>query len=145
MRHVVASILTVLLALTATAQSSKSTPSSSLSFLKSYKGKSPQEVGLFKQKAFTSRLRQLLGLANYAFLEKNWHVQMPMEYAGNLFVAEACQRHSCGFTDFMVVYDFAADRLYAGIRKDRVPKTYAEKGAALPQSLVKWTKDPYKN
>ncbi|AQG79998.1 hypothetical protein [Spirosoma montaniterrae] len=114
-----------------------------LNFLKTYDGKFSYKVQLFKKRAFTQRLERLVGPKRYAFLKRNWHIDMPMVYKNDQFVAEACQRHSCGFTDFMVVYDFNTDEMFAGIRIDRVPKTYAEKKGKLPPVLTTWRVDKY--
>lgn len=143
MKFPLLSLLVLLFTHTALAQPPNSV-THPLDFLKTYNGKLAHTVGLLEKPAFKRRLERLVGQKHYLFMQRNWQIDPPMEFANGVFVAEACQRHSCGFTDFMVIYDFNQNKLFAGIRRNRVVKTYAEKGGTLPARLEKWTDDPYK-
>jgi len=99
-----------------------------LNFLRDLEGKYPYEIKLFDNSIFYQRLEKLLGNDNCEFLISNFDVQSPITIKNDVFVAEACQAHNCGDTDFIVVYDFSNDTMYAGIREEGKIRTYSEKG-----------------
>jgi hypothetical protein len=103
--------------------------SNNLDFLKKLNGKYPYEVNLFDNSTFTQRLKNLLGNSKYNFLIETWAVEVPMEYANNIFVASGCQAHNCASTNFIIVVDFAKNVMYAGIREEDEVKTYSEDGS----------------
>lgn len=102
-------------------------PAGDLDFLKTLNGKYPNDVKLFDNAPFTERLKKLTG-DRYNFLRETWAVETPMEYSNDVFVASACQAHNCGSTNFIIVYDFSKNVMYAGIREEEKVKTYAEDG-----------------
>lgn len=112
--------------------------SSKLGFLKELNGKYPMEVKLFDNAAFTQRLKKLLG-DRYDFLKTTWAVETPIEFNHNVFKASACQAHNCPATNFIVVYDFGNDVMYAGIKEENVIKTYSENGKNIAE-IEQWVK-----
>ena len=118
-------------------QPRENSTSTNLDFLKQLDGKYPFEVKLFDNDAFTQRLQKLLGTSRYNFLKETWGVEMPMEFTNNVFVASGCQAHNCGSTNFIVVYDFSVDVMYAGIREENQVTTYSEDGGSSPR-ITKW-------
>lgn len=109
-----------------------------LDFLKTLNGKYPDDAKLLENTAFTSRLKKLLG-DRYTFLKETWAVETPMEYSNEVFSASACEAHNCGATNFIVVYDFSKNIMYAGIREEEKVKTYAEDGSTSPK-ITAWEK-----
>ena len=112
-------------------------PLNNLNFLKELDGKYPFEVELFDNTDFTQRLKKLLGNSRYNFLKETWAVEIPIEYKNNVFVASGCQAHNCGSTNFIVVYDFPNDVMYAGIREEDQITTYSENGGSS-EKIIKW-------
>lgn len=113
--------------------------SGDLDFLKTLNGKYPNDAKLFDNTAFTDRLKKLLG-DRYNFLKETWAVETPMEYSNDIFTASACQAHNCGATNFIIVYDFLKNVMYAGIREEGKIKTVAEDGGTNPK-ITEWEKD----
>jgi hypothetical protein len=107
--------------------------SNNLDFLKKLNGKYPYEVKLLDNSALTQRLKKLLGNSRYYFLKETWAVETPMEFTNNLFVASGCQAHNCGSTNFIIVFDFSNNVMYAGIREEGIVKTYSEDGSNSPK------------
>lgn len=64
----------------------------------------------------------------FNFLKQTWAVEVPMEFKNNIFVASACKAHDCSSTNFIIVFDFSNNVLYAGIREDDISKIYSENG-----------------
>lgn len=104
-----------------------------LDFLKKLNGKYPYEVKLFENSILMKRLKKLLGNSRYNFLIETWTVETPMEFANNIFVASGCQAHNCGYTNFIIVFDFSNNVMYAGIREEYKVKTYSEDGSNSPK------------
>lgn len=109
-----------------------------LEFLKTLNGKYPNDAKLFENIAFTLRLKKILG-DRYTFLKETWAVETPMEYSNDVFTASACQAHNCGATNFIIVYDFSKNVMYAGIREEEKVKTYAEDGSTNSK-ITEWEK-----
>lgn len=107
-----------------------------MDFLKDLNGKYPNDVKLLENKALTERLKKLLG-DRYNFLKETWAVETPMEYSNNIFTASACQAHNCGSTNFIIIFDFLKNVMYAGIREEEKAKTYAEDGSSNAK-LTDW-------
>jgi len=103
-----------------------------LDFLKKLNGKYPYDVKLFNNSALMQRLKKLLGNSRFNFLKETWAVETPMEFTNNIFVASACQAHACAYTEFIIVYDFSNNVMYAGIREEGKVKTYSEDGSNSP-------------
>lgn len=108
-----------------------------LDFLKKLNGKYPYEVNLFENSIFTQRLEKLLGKSRYNFLTETWAVEVPMEYANNIFVASGCQAHNCASTNFIIVFDFSKKVMYAGMREENEVKTYSEDGSNSTK-VIEW-------
>jgi hypothetical protein len=104
-----------------------------LDFLKKLNGKYPWEVKLFNNSALMQRLKKLLGNSRFNFLKETWYLENPMEFTNNIFVASGCEQHNCGSTNFIIVYDFSNNVLYAGIREQDKVKTYSEDGSNSPK------------
>jgi len=100
-----------------------------LNFLKTLNGKYPFDVKLLQNFALTQRLKILLGNERYNFLIENWATEVPMSFLNNIFVAEGCQAHNCSSTNFIIVYNFSNNVMYAGIREEENIKTYSEDGS----------------
>jgi len=101
-----------------------------MEFLKNFDGKYPYEVNLLKNPVFVKRLKKLIGENRYNFLIKTWAVETPIEFANNIFVASACKAHDCPTTNFIIVYDFSNNIMYAGIKEYNNIKTYSEDGSS---------------
>lgn len=108
-----------------------------LDFLKKLDGKYPYDVKLLDNSVFMKRLKKLLGNERYAFLKDNWATEMPMQFSDNIFVAEGCQAHNCGSTNFILVYNFNNNVLYAGIREEEYVKTFSEDGG-FSTKIIDW-------
>jgi len=113
------------------------TGTNKLEFLKELNGKYPNEVKLLENAALIERLKKLLGEERYNYLNETWAVETPMEYKDNIFLASACQVHNCASTNFIIVYNFSTNILYAGIREDNQVKTYADDGSSS-QEINNW-------
>lgn len=104
-----------------------------LNFLKKVNGKHTWDIKLFENKAFKCRLLKLIGDENYSFLSKYWITEAPMSFSGNIFSAKGCQIHNCNMTNFIIVYDFTNNVMYAGIRKEGNVKTFSEDEGDAPK------------
>lgn len=107
-------------------------PAGDLDYLKKYAGKYPHDVHLLTGPALAKRLKKLLG-NRYAFVQKTWAVETPMQVEGNVFSASGCQQHNCADTNFIIAVDFSNNVLYAGIREETKVKLYAEDGSTNKQ------------
>ena len=107
-----------------------------LSFLKEFDGKYPHDVKLLDNPALTKRLRDLLN-ERYKYLKETWAVETPMEIKNGNFIASACQAHNCGYTNFIIVYSFDRNILYAGVREEKIVKTYSEDGSSN-EEIAAW-------
>lgn len=104
--------------------------------LKKFKGKYPFEAKLFQDSAFADRLKKLLG-DRYNFLKENWTLATPIELSNNIFIASGCKAHFCNSTNFIVVYDFSSNVMYAGIRDENNVKAYSEDGT-ISSRITEW-------
>lgn len=111
----------------------------SLDGLKKLNGKYSFEAKLFDNIAFNNRLRKLIG-NKYDFLKENWNVTTPMEFSANTFIAEGCKAHFCNSTNFIVVYEFSSDVMYAGIRDKNNVKIYSDDGTTTSR-ITEWAKE----
>ena len=110
-----------------------------LDFLKNLNGKYPYEVNLFEVYKFTHRLQNLLG-NRYEFLMENRGPETPIKYSNGVFVLWVCKAHDCNLTNFIIVYDFSIDVMYAGIRENGQVETYSENGKTSP-IVTEWQKE----
>ncbi|MDI9873832.1 hypothetical protein [Flectobacillus rivi] len=108
----------------------------SMTFLRKLQGKYPFDVKLFNSQSLTTRLKKLLG-NRYQFMVSTWAVEVPIEVKNNLFVANGCEQHNCGATNFIIVYDFTKNNLSAGIREGDKVNTYSEDGSNSPR-VMQW-------
>lgn len=110
-------------------QAKQSERTDNLNFLKTLNGKYPYDVKLLENPIFTQRLKTLLGNERYNFLVENWATEIPIIFSNNFFVAEGCQLHNCSSTNFIIIYNFSNNVMYAGIREEENIKTYSEDGS----------------
>lgn len=108
-------------------------------YLKSYNDKYSFEVKLFSNQLFVSRLKKVIG-QRHSLIKKYWNVATPIEIRNNYMIASGCQAHNCGYTNFMIVYSFAYDKFYIGIREDEKVDLYSEDKSDFPERLLKWAK-----
>lgn len=120
-----------------TENSTKPTEEANLDFLKNCDGKYIHEVQLFENKLFAGRLEKLIGADNFNMLKDDWTTVMPMEYRNDIFSAEGCKPHDCGANNYIIVYDFSEDALYAGISINEKAQTFSENGKTSPK-VEKW-------
>jgi hypothetical protein len=107
-------------------QAKQSERTDNLNFLKKLNGKYPYDVKLLENSSLAQRLKILIGNERYNFLIENWATEIPMVFSKNIFVAEGCQAHNCGSTNFILVYNFNNNVMYCGIREEENVKTYSE-------------------
>jgi len=117
----------------------ENTNRNTLNDLKDFNGKYPFEVKLFDNATFSYRLQKLLG-NRYNYLKENWTVATPLEFSNNTFVASGCKAHFCNSTNFIVVYDFSSDIMYAGIREGHIVKMYSENTTTSPR-ITEWANE----
>jgi len=108
-----------------------------LDFLKKYDGKYADEVHLFEKQIFADRLGKLIGTENFKMIKDDWTTIMPMEFGNNVFSAEGCKPHDCGANNYIIVYDFSEDAMYAGISNNEKAETFSENGKTSPK-VEKW-------
>lgn len=108
-----------------------------LDFLKKYDGKYADEVHLFEKQIFADRLGKLIGTKNFKMIKDDWTTIMPMEYRNDVFSAEGCKPHDCGANNYIIVYDFSEDAMYAGISNNEKAETFSENGKTSPK-VEKW-------
>lgn len=108
-----------------------------LDFLKKYDGKYADEVHLFEKKIFSERLEKLIGTESFKLIKDDWTTLMPMEYAKNIFSAEGCKPHDCGPNNYIIVYDFSEEAMYAGICIDYKAATFSENEKTSPK-VERW-------
>lgn len=140
MKIFILTILPFFIAFTIVAQSNtkvKPKASTSLAYLKNYDTKYPGEVKLFSKPQFVNRVKALIG-TRYTLLKNYWNVESPIEITGGNFIAYGCQQHNCDVTNFMIIYNFANDKMYVGIREEEAIKTYSENGSPIPARLNEW-------
>jgi hypothetical protein len=114
-----------------------SQPVKKLDFLQDLNGQSPNDAALFDQTEFTLRLEKLLA-DKYSFLRETWAVETPIEVADGVFAASGCQAHNCDATNFIVVYSFADDVLYAGVRVEGEVSVFSEKEGSTIKAIDDW-------
>lgn len=108
-----------------------------LDFLIKYKNKSVSESRLFQNGAFIGRLKKLLGKSVLDFMINYWNVEGKILIQDNIFIAEGCQAHNCGETNFIITYDFITKVLAVGVREDGRIQIYSEDGSR-PQPITDW-------
>jgi TPR repeat protein len=96
-----------------------------LSFLNAYADKYPYEVKLLDHPLLSKRVEALIG-DRFKYMKKTWAVETPMKVSNGKFIASACMAHNCASTNFIIIYDFAINNFYVGIREDDVVSTYSE-------------------
>ena len=109
---------------------------SNLEVLKKYNNKYPHEVKLLENQNLVRRLKNILG-NRFMFLKSTWGPESPIEVNGSIFKSEACERHNCGNTNFIILIDFVSDNLCVGIKEEGKIKTYSEKGNC-PNEIQMW-------
>ena len=111
--------------------------SSNLDFLIKYENKRVNESRLFKNYAFISRLKKLLGKSVLDFMINYWNVEGVILIQDNIFIAEGCQAHNCGETNFIITYDFITKVLAVGVREEQRVQIYSEDGSRT-QPISDW-------
>ena len=107
-----------------------------LNFLKAYNGEYAQNIKLFSNLKFTTRLKMLIG-TRYKMVKDTCQVEVPIVIENSQFIAEACQPHNCSSTNYIIIYDFQSGILYAGIRKEDVIRIFSENGRKC-QKITDW-------
>lgn len=123
-------------ATTALAEIAAESSNGSMAFLNAYAGKYPYEVKLLDHPVLSKRLAAMIG-DRFGFMKKTWAVESPMQVSNGKFIASACMAHNCASTNFIIIYDFASNNLYAGIREDDVVSAYSEQGVSCTE-LQSW-------
>ena len=114
-----------------------STDPGSLSFIKGWKNKYPEEVNMFDHPVIENRLSALLD-AEYDLLKANWNVQIPFEEEQGIFHTGGCKKNDCPAFHSMIYFDIAANTINVWIMKDRSYKLYVEKDTIqLPEGMKK--------
>jgi|SRR5690554_1652445 len=110
-----------------------------LNFLKKLNGKYPSEVEIFENKNFKDRLKSVLG-SKYIYLIETWGPETPIEINENFFISEACQKHNCYNTNFIIIYNYEKDIIEIGIREDMKISVYSD-GVKKSNILTDWEQD----
>jgi hypothetical protein len=118
---------------------SKTSKKNGLEFFKLSEGKYPSEIKLFDNTDFVNRLKKLIGY-RYDFLEDYWSIEMPIEFKNGIYIIEGCEKHNCGWTNFIVTYDLTYNHLSVGIRDERKVKIFSEK-SYHPLIIDEWEKE----
>lgn len=110
-----------------------------LEFFEKSEGKYPSELNLFENTEFVKRLKKLIGF-RFGFLKDYWNVEMPIEFKNGVYIVEGCEKHNCGWTNFIVTYDLKYNHLSVGIREEQKVKIYSEK-TYHPLVIDEWEKE----
>lgn len=113
--------------------------SKTLNFLKALNGKYPNDVKIFDDKKFKDRLKSVLS-SRYTYLMETWGPETPIEITGDFFISEACQKHNCYDTNFIIIYDFDNDVLEIGIKEGMKISVYSD-GINKSYILMDWEQD----
>jgi len=106
-------------------------------YLMGYNGQYSYDVKLLEGKKLKQSLTLLLGPERLKFLTKYWNVENPMTVENGIFSAAACQQHNCSDTNFIIVVDIEANKLYVGIRENGKAKIYPAE-ASKQKQLIAW-------
>lgn len=104
-----------------------SLPKNELSFLASYHGKYANQSKLFEKKAFTQRLKNLMG-DRFDELYTKWMLETPIEVKNDVFVAKGSELHMPGIVDFIVIFDLKNNVMYAGMKNNLTYELFSENG-----------------
>ncbi|MDR1005394.1 MAG: inhibitor of vertebrate lysozyme family protein [Bacteroidales bacterium] len=88
----------------------------------------PRDLKMFDNPKLRERLKNLIGDENYAFFQKNWNVEVPIQCNEEMLIAKACKQHDCDKTKFILVYDFKKNNLAYGVRQGGQAKQFSENG-----------------
>ena len=129
-------LITLVLGLTATAQTKKpALPSNLAKYVDEY------PVKLMKVPAVKTRLKTLLG-KKYPTFDSYITVQSPMTQVGDFLFASGCLPHSCTISEAAFAIDLKNKRIHAVIYEQNLaPKFYNEDKAQTPQVLLDWIKE----
>jgi hypothetical protein len=98
-----------------------------------YAGKYPSEM--FRREAgLKTKLRQLLGNANYREFFDRMQTEMPIEKDGNAIVARGCMAHQCTIEEAILVVNLADGTPFVAIKFNSRFRTFTG-GMAPPQAL----------
>jgi len=103
-----------------------------MTFLNGYVGSYPAEIKLLNHPVLSKRMAALLG-DKWQFMKTTWAVEAPIELRNGKFVAEGCMAHNCLATNFIIIYDFNSNTLYAGVREEDIVSFYSENGYTCPE------------
>jgi hypothetical protein len=112
--------------------------SNSLDGLKERVVKNSSEASFFDDKAVVTRLKKMVG-SRYDFLEENWNVTSGLELKNNQIFGEACQIHSCGITEFIILVNYNTNVIYCAMREDGKVKKYSEDNSEN-EEIERWIK-----
>ncbi len=112
---------------------------SNLKFLQKSNKKYPYEIDLLSNHKFTQRIKNLIGTNKYNFLVKTWAVETPIEATNSVFVANGCEQHNCGATNFLIVVDFTKNIMQVGFRKQNKITIFSEDGSKSKE-IIQWSK-----
>jgi hypothetical protein len=103
-----------------------------------YNGKYADETLMLQSEPLATRLKQLLGNAEKAFLER-YQVIPPVEITDGLLYNEGCKPHFCMADEAVIAIDMERDIIYAGIAVDSVVTLYSEhQDTSYPNRLLQW-------
>ncbi|MCO6462802.1 MAG: hypothetical protein J5I52_01505 [Saprospiraceae bacterium] len=111
-----------------------------LDTLRTFHNKYPRDVNFLEFAPLMDRVHTLIGDENFQFMKKTWGTEAPMEATQSQFIAWACEPHNCAATNFILIYDFEHDNVYAGVRKEGVAQTFSEDGSSS-EKLNAWEAD----
>ena len=60
-----------------------------------------------------------------------------MKVENNIFVTSTCMQHNCHWTNFIIVCDINANKMFVGIRDNGQIKTYSE-DSSTNQIIIDW-------
>ena len=106
-------------------------PKNELAFLTSFNGKYANQSKLFDKKAFTQRLKNLMG-DRFDELYTKWMLETPIKIENNTFIAEASELHNAGIVDFIIIFDFSNNVLFAGMKNNLTYELFSENGKLHP-------------
>lgn len=96
------------------------------------------ETGMLQKEPLKTRISQLLGKEEAAFIER-FDVTPPVEIEGAILYNQGCRRHYCGTDEAAIAVDMNHDLVFVGIAVNGVVKLYGEKHhTVFPDKLLKW-------
>jgi hypothetical protein len=107
-------------------------------------GKTVTEAKLWRNKAFDTELRGLMG-ADYATMRKSWDIETPIKKFGDFLMMTGCEQHNCRDNQYVIFIDLGDGRInVVNIGKDttrewnaygeiNLPPPFAEELAAMKE------------